>query len=67
MSEVIDPQGRWILTPEEPCRFCKRSSKEMHPAGVVSKRWTCTSCGFRQDGVRVSGPTVDARRHGARP
>jgi transposase-like protein len=44
MSEVIDATGRWILT-DEPCRSCGRLAKEMHPAGVVSGRWTCTSCG----------------------
>jgi rRNA maturation protein Nop10 len=47
MTEVIDKQGRWILT-SEPCRFCGADSKLMHPAGVVSGRWTCTRCGGKQ-------------------
>ena len=45
MTEVIDAQGRWIL---KPCRFCGADSKVMHPAGVVSGRWTCTRCGGKQ-------------------
>ena len=51
MTELIDAAGRWILT-HEPCRGCGRSSTEMHPAGVVSARWTCTSCGRKQDEPR---------------
>jgi len=48
MSEIIDAQGHWILT-SEPCRSCGRDSREMHPGGVVSGRWTCTSCGRVQN------------------
>jgi len=50
MTQVIDAKGRWILT-DEPCRFCGTPSDLMHPAGVVSGRWTCTRCGRKQNDV----------------
>jgi DNA-directed RNA polymerase subunit M/transcription elongation factor TFIIS len=62
MTEQIDSQGRWILT-NEPCRFCGADSKLMHPAGVVSGRWTCTRCGGRQhDAPPVVETTEEFKR-----
>ena len=47
MTELIDAQGRWILSTDEVCRFCGMPAREIHPAGVVPGRWLC-SCGRKQ-------------------
>jgi len=58
MTEVVHAQGNFILTHEN-CRFCNCPSQAMHPSGVVSQRWTCTRCGFRQDGLRMTVGTAE--------
>lgn len=37
------------IAPSEDCRWCKRPSKEGHPAGVLPGRWRCTVCRGWQD------------------
>jgi tRNA-binding EMAP/Myf-like protein len=44
MTEVIDAQGRWILS-HAICRYCDRPSWDHFPEGVVADRYRCGYCG----------------------
>ena len=42
---------------DEFCRGCGLDSRYMHPAGVISRRWTCSRCGLRQDEHKPQQPS----------
>jgi hypothetical protein len=76
MTEVIDSQGRWILT-HELCEACGCPSWDAFPAGVVADRWTCQRCGHEHrphidvarerksahEGWAIVGQIIDIRPH----
>lgn len=47
MTEVIDAQGRWILS-HAVCKHCGRPSWDHFPEGVVGDRYRCAYCGRAQ-------------------
>jgi len=38
-----EPTERAVLVHED-CRWCKKPSREGHPAGVASGLWFCSGC-----------------------
>jgi len=44
--DVVDAEGRWILT-NELCEGCGSPSWDDYPNGVVANRWTCQRCGHQ--------------------